>query len=185
MASRLQPLRWTHRTLTPIRHLARYSTADTPPPLMQKLKGDLKSAMRAKDAPRLAVLRTIMAANLNASKTSSPLKTDVQVVALIRKLQKAGEDAVAEAKAAKRDDLVDKEMQQIGILREYVEGSGVVALGEAEIKDLVKKAVEAAKEAGGEGKALIGEVMKRLNGEFEGKDVDRKAVAALVKQLTS
>lgn len=159
--------------------------ADAPPPLLQKLKGELKAAMRAKDAPRLSVLRSIMSANLNASKTSSPIRTDVQLVALIRKLRKSAQDAVAEAKAAGRDDLVDKENQQMSVLDEYVAGSGVQSLGEAEIKALINEAVEAAKGAGAAGKSLMGDVMKRVNAALEGKDVDKKSVAALVKELTS
>ncbi|KAL9488170.1 hypothetical protein ACSS6W_000447 [Trichoderma asperelloides] len=145
--------------------------ADAPPPLLQKLKGELKTAMRAKDAPRLSVLRSIMSANLNASKTSSPIRTDVQLVALIRKLQKSAQDAVADAQAAGRDDLVEKENQQISILDEYVAGSGVQSLGEAEIKALINEAIDSAKGAGTAGKSLMGDVMKRVNAALEGKDV--------------
>ncbi|KAK1255819.1 hypothetical protein MKX07_008078 [Trichoderma sp. CBMAI-0711] len=159
--------------------------ADAPPPLLQKLKGELKAAMRAKDAPRLSVLRSIMSANLNASKTTSPIHTDVQLVALIRKLQKSAQDAVADARAAGRDDLVQKENQQISILDEYIAASGVQTMGEAEIRVLINEAIEAAKGAGAAGKSLMGDVMKRVNGALEGKDVDRKSVAALVKELTS
>ncbi|RSL98415.1 hypothetical protein CDV31_012615 [Fusarium ambrosium] len=164
-----------------------YSTpaGDAPPPLLSKLKGELKTAMRAKDAPRLAVLRLIMSANLNASKTSSPIKTDVQLVALIRKIQKGAFDAVAEAKAAGREDLVQKEEEQIKVLNEYISNSGVQTLGEAELKALVQDAVEASKAAGVQAKAIMGDVMKRLSGALEGKDVDRKELAKLVKELTS
>ncbi|KAL7788732.1 Yqey-like domain-containing protein [Trichoderma ceciliae] len=185
--SRQAPLRLP-RTQCPSRPPSRlYSTqdVDASPPLLQKLKGELKSAMRAKDAPRLSVLRSIMSANLNASKTSSPIRTDVQLVALIRKLQKSAQDAVADAQAAGRDDLVQKENQQISIFDEYVAGSGVQTLGEAEIKTLINEAVEAAKGAGAAGKSLMGDVMKRVNAALEGKDVDKKSVAALVKELTS
>ncbi|KAL6881920.1 hypothetical protein HDV57DRAFT_517754 [Trichoderma longibrachiatum] len=159
--------------------------ADAPPPLLQKLKGELKAAMRAKDAPRLSVLRSIMSANLNASKTTSPIRTDVQLVALIRKLQKSAQDAVADAQAAGRDDLVQKENQQISILDEYIAASGVQTMGEAEVRVLINEAIEAAKGAGAAGKSLMGDVMKRVNGALDGKDVDRKSVAALVKELTS
>ncbi|KAH6607201.1 hypothetical protein Trco_003514 [Trichoderma cornu-damae] len=161
-----------------------YSTADAdaPPPLLQKLKGDLKIALRAKDAPRLSVLRSIMSADLNASKTSSPIRTDVQLVALIRKLQKSAHDAVADARAAGRDDLVQKESRQISVLDEYIAGSGVQTLGDAEMRALINEAVEAARGAGAAGKSLMGDVMKRVNVALEGKDVDRKSVAALVKE---
>ncbi|KAL7816619.1 hypothetical protein V8C26DRAFT_428867 [Trichoderma gracile] len=167
---------------------SRFYSADAdapPPPLLQKLKGELKAAMRAKDAPRLSVLRSIMSANLNASKTASPIRTDVQLVALIRKLQKSAQDAVADAQTAGRDDLVQKENQQIAILDEYIAASGVQTIGEAEIRVLINEAIEAAKGAGAAGKSLMGDVMKRVNSALEGKDVDRKSVAALVKELTS
>ncbi|CAM1511603.1 Fc.00g091160.m01.CDS01 [Cosmosporella sp. VM-42] len=162
-----------------------YSTdaADTPPPLLSKLKGDLKTAMRAKDTSRLNVLRAIMSANLNASKTSSPIRTDVQLVALIRKIQKSAQDAAADAKAAGREDLVEKEEQQIKVLDEYAANSGVQTLGEAELKLLVQEAVEASKAAGVTAKAILGDVMKRLTGALEGKDVDRKELAKMVKKL--
>ncbi|KAM0513854.1 hypothetical protein ACHAPE_007455 [Trichoderma viride] len=182
---RLSPAQCLSRPASAARFYSADADADVPPPLFQKLKGELKTAMRAKDAPRLSVLRAIMSANLNASKTSSPIRTDVQLVALIRKLQKSAQDAVADAKAAGRDDLVDKENQQMAILDEYVAGSGVQSLGEAEIKALINEAVEAAKGAGAAGKSLMGDVMKRVNAALEGKDVDKKSVAALVKELTS
>ncbi|KAF7548591.1 hypothetical protein G7Z17_g6963 [Cylindrodendrum hubeiense] len=163
-----------------------YSTTDdAPPPLLSKLKADLKSAMRAKDAPRLAVLRAILSANLNASKTASPIRTDIQLVALIRKIQKSSADAVTEAKTAGREDLVQKEEGQIKVLEEYVAGSGVQTLGEAELKALVQEAVEASKAAGINLKSIMGDVMKRLSGALEGKDVDKKEIAKMVKELTA
>ncbi|KAL6797707.1 YjgF-like protein [Trichoderma sp. SZMC 28013] len=178
--SRQAPLRFS-RTQCLAKSPRFYSAdAEAPPPLLQKLKGDLKTAMRARDAPRLSVLRAIMSANLNASKTTSPIRTDVQLVALIRKLQKSAQDAVADAQAAGRDDLVQKENEQISILDEYIAGSGVQTLGEAEIKALISQAIEAANGAGKGGKALMGEVMKRVNAALEGKDVDKKSVAALL-----
>ncbi|KAM4060400.1 yqey-like protein [Hirsutella rhossiliensis] len=161
-----------------------YTTASQDaPPLLEKLKGDLKSAMRAKDAPRLAVLRAIMSANLNASKTATPIQTDVQLVALMRKIQKGAEEAAAEAKTAGREDLVDKEVQQIRILQDYLASSGVESLGETQLKALVQDAVAASQSAGTAAKALVGDVMKRLSGALAGKDVDKKQVIALVKEL--
>ena len=123
--------------------------------------------MRAKDAPRLAVLRSIITASLNASKTANPIRTDVQLVTLLRKSQRSCLDAAEEFKAAGREDLAGKEEEQARIAEEYVAGSGVQVLGEAELKAMVEKAVEAAKAAGVTSKAMIGDVMKRL-GEADG-----------------
>lgn len=125
-----------------------------------------------------------MSASLNASKSSNPIRTDVQLVALVRRIQKSSQDAASDAKAAGRQDLVDKENEQIRILDEYLAGSGVQTLGEAELKTLIQDAIEASKKAGTATKSLVGDVMKRLAGSLEGKDVDRKAVAGFVKELT-
>lgn len=186
MALRARAAPLTMRTVAAPRIVNRLysSSADTitPPPLLQKLKGDLKTAMRAKDTHRLSVLRTVMSANLNASKTASPIKTDVQLVALMRKLAKGAEDAAAEARSVGREDLADKESAQIAILDEYIQGSGVVTLGAAELRAAVEAVVQEVKAAGVEGKGVMGEVMKRVNEKLEGKDVDKKSLATLVKE---
>lgn len=161
------------------------TTDDAPPPLFQKLKTDIKTAMRAKDAQRLAVLRAITSATLNASKTASPIRTDAQLVALIRRAQKASRDAVAEFRTAARDDLAAKEEEQIAIMDEYVAASGVQTLGEAELRALVGDAVAQARDAGVAAKGLVGDVMKRLGASLQGKDVNRKELAQLVKDMTS
>ncbi|KKA27666.1 hypothetical protein TD95_001244 [Thielaviopsis punctulata] len=158
-----------------------YSTATDGPALLAKIKGDLKTAMRAKDAARLAVLRAVLSATLNASKTASPIKTDVQLVALLRKTQTASADAAAQFKDAGRADLEAKEMAQVEILQEYIDNSGVQSIGLEQLKSLVAAKLEEAKAAGA--KSLVGDVMKRLNAELDGKDVDKKEVAALVKEM--
>jgi uncharacterized protein YqeY len=152
---------------------------------MQKLKGELKAAMRAKDAPRLTVLRTIIAENLNASKTSSPIKTDLQLVALIRKLKKGAEEAAAEAKAVNREDLVEKEEGLSMLYGEYLADSGVQTVAGAELKTLVQDIVEECKKAGTAPRSLVKDVMARMGQVTEGKDIDRKEVATLIKDMTS
>ncbi|PKS08896.1 hypothetical protein jhhlp_003509 [Lomentospora prolificans] len=160
-----------------------YSTATDSPPFLQKLKGDLKTAMRAKDTQRLSVLRAIMSATLNASKGPTPIRTDVQLVALLRKTQKSSLDAAKEFRDAGREDLAQKEEEQAQILEEYAANSGVQTLGETELKSMIAEAVESAKSAGVASKALVGDVMKRLAGALEGKDVDRKELANMVRQM--
>ncbi|KAH6659723.1 Yqey-like protein-domain-containing protein [Truncatella angustata] len=164
-----------------------YSSDPAPPPLLQKLRTDLKIAMRAKDAARLTVLRSILAQTLNASKTASPINTDAQLVALLRKTAKASEDASAEFKAANRDDLVEKEQAQINILNEYVSGSGVQVVGEDELRTIVSGVVTALTSEGSvQGKAKMGDVMKQLlgpGGPLDGKDVEKAQLSKIVKEV--
>ncbi|CCC08196.1 hypothetical protein SMACR_01744 [Sordaria macrospora] len=176
--------RWSQQL--PSKSIRAYSSeaAPAPAPLYAKLKGDLKTAMRAKDAPRLAVLRAVLAAVLNASKTSQPIETDAQLVALLRKTSRATQEAADQFRAAGRGDLVEKEESQIRVLEEYIAGSGVQSVDEAELKDMVL-AVQS--ELAAEGvDAKMGEVMKKLlgpGGRLDGKDVEKTTVAKIVKEV--
>lgn len=145
--------------------------------------------MRAKDAARLTAIRSILSATLNASKTSSPITTDAQLVALLRKTQRASSDASAEFAAANRQDLVDKEQAQISVLDEYVAGSGVEEVSEEQLRTVVAGVVTAMTSEGevAGGKARMGDVMKKLlapGGPLEGKDVERAQLAKIVKEVT-
>ncbi|KAK2613732.1 hypothetical protein N8I77_000624 [Diaporthe amygdali] len=165
-----------------------YSAEASPaPPLLAKFKTDLKTAMRAKDAARLSVLRTILSATNNAAKTSSPIKTDVQLVQLLRKTARGNQEAAEEARKAGREDLIAKEEAQVKIIDEYIAESGVQTLGKDELRAIVEKIVLEAKNEGVDEKRLSGEVMKRVvakDGPLEGKEVNRNEVAQIAKELT-
>ncbi|EGS21107.1 carbon-nitrogen ligase-like protein [Thermochaetoides thermophila DSM 1495] len=149
-----------------IRGARPYSSTDIPPPpLLSKIKDDLKTAMRAKDQNRLSVLRAVLAAVVNASKTDAPIKTDVQLVVLLRKSAAKSREAAAEARMAGREDLAEKEEAQAKILEEYAESSSV---RELTVDDL-RKQVEATKaQLIGEGvkaNQLFGQMMGKLMGD--------------------
>ncbi|KAI0815774.1 Yqey-like protein-domain-containing protein [Xylaria sp. FL0064] len=171
------------RPRTPVLTLAR-SYSDAPaPPLLQKLKGDLKAAMRAKDAARLTVLRAALASTLNASKTSSPVTTDAALVALLRKQAQGCADARDEFAAAGREDLAAKENAQISVLDEYVAGSGVEELSGDELRAVVSDVVAG---LGGGEKPKLGDIMKTLlapGGPLDGKTVEKAEVARVVKDV--
>jgi uncharacterized protein YqeY len=164
-----------------------YSSEEAPPPpLLVKLKGDVKTAMRAKDAPRLAVLRSVLSATLNASKTASPIKTDQQLVALLRKQAKTQKLSVEEFQGAGREDLAEKELAQIKVLEEYAEGSGVQTVGEEELRAILEATKAELAAEGITGKSALGETMKRLfapGGALDGKDVEKGDVSRLVKEV--
>ncbi|RKU45803.1 hypothetical protein DL546_005325 [Coniochaeta pulveracea] len=164
-----------------------YSSDEAPPPpLLVKLKGDLKTAMRAKDAPRLAVLRSVLATTLNASKTSSPIKTDVQLVNLLRKQARSQRETAEEFRSAKREDLAEKEEAQIKVLEEYANSSGIQTVAGEELRNIVEATMGDLAAEGVTGKSALGEAMKRLfapGGPLEGKDVDKNEVSTTVREL--
>jgi uncharacterized protein len=158
-------------------------TSAGPPPLLARLQGDLKAALKAKDAARLSVLRSILAATLNASKTGSPVRTDAQLVALLRRAARASADAVAEFRAAGREDLVDKEEAQIAVLQGYVATSGISTVEGEALRGLVEGVKAELDAEGVVGKQVMGEAMKRVLARLEGKDADKTEITRLVKQV--
>ncbi|CAK4033393.1 domain-containing [Lecanosticta acicola] len=152
-------------------------------PLLFKLKGDLKTAMKEKDTNRLNVLRGIIADVTNSSKTSNPIKTDMQLVSLLRKRMAAAKEASNDFQAAGRDDLVEKEQAQAAVFEEYA--GSVETLSEDDIKSAVTKVVDEMT-AVAQGKVNMGDALKKLlgaGGSLEGKNVDRSEVARVVKQV--
>jgi len=166
----------------------RYYAADTPapaPPLLLKLRSDLKTAMKAKDTNRLNVLRALLAEVTNQAKTSNPFKTDMQLVSLLRKRAAAAKSAGAEFKAAGRQDLVEQEDRQAAVMEEYA--GSVETMSESDIRNAVSEAVEEIR-AAAEGKVNMGDVLKKLlapGGSLDGKPVERSEVAKLVKNALS
>ncbi|KAI5868635.1 GatB/YqeY domain-containing protein [Durotheca rogersii] len=155
-----------------------------PPPLLLRLKADLKTALRGKDAPRLVAIRGILAAVLNASKTSSPITSDSRLIELIRGTQRASRQAIAEFAAADRQDLVDHEQAQVTVLDDFLHAAGVrIVEDEGEIRAAVDKVINAIGD-----KPSMNEIMKRVlgaGGPFEDGRVDKQLVAKVVKELVA
>lgn len=157
-------------------------TAPAPPPLLSKLKADLKTAMRAKDAPRLSVLRSVLAATTNAAKTSSPIATDLQLIALLRKTARGNQEAIEEAKKANRADLVDKEEAQVKVIDEYIAESGVQVLSEEEIRVLVQDTISQGQQEGKDSNQIFKELMSS-KWVPEGKLVDKATLGRIATEL--
>jgi uncharacterized protein YqeY len=165
---------------------AAYSTDAPPPPLLTKLKEDLKTSMRAKDTNRLTVLRSVLTATLNASKTDKPITTDAQLVSLLLKTARKSQEAAAEARAADREDIAEKEEAQQRILEEYAASSGLRELGEAELRQIVERTKASLVAAGTQEKALMGQMVRGLfapGGPLDGTSVSKPKVTAIIKEV--
>ena len=137
--------------------------------------------MQNKDSNRLSVLRSLLAQALNASKTSTPINTDMQMLALLRKSANAGRSASEEFKSAGRQDLADKEDSQIKILEEYA--GSVEKLGGEQIRTTVQGVVDTMRSEGS--KVQMGEVLKKVFAPevLGNKPVEKGEVATILKQI--
>src|SRR4029077_14181031 len=97
--------------------------------LKDRITDDMKSAMRAKDAPRLLTIRGLLAAMKQREVDERIELDDAAVVAIVDKLVKPRKDSIAQCTAGGRQDLVDKESAEMAVLEGYLPQR----LGSAEI----------------------------------------------------
>ncbi|KAE8314294.1 hypothetical protein BDV41DRAFT_219538 [Aspergillus transmontanensis] len=160
------------------------TTSPSTPPLMAKIRTDLKVAMRAKDTARLNVLRAIISETNNSLKTSSPIQTDLQLLSLIRKRMTGAKDAAQQFAEANRPDLKESEEKNVTILEEYANQVETISLDD--VKHSVAQEISRLKETGQ--KVEIGTLLKSLfapGGALDGKPAERSEVAKIAREAVS
>jgi len=133
---------------------------------------------------RLNVLRALITEITNASKTSSPIQTDLQLLSVIRKKTAQAKEAGQQFAEANRPDLKEQEDAQIAVLEEYA--AQVETMGVDQIREAVSQVISQLK---GEGKkADIGSVLKTLfapGGVLDGKPAEKAEVAKIAKEMVA
>ena len=142
-----------------------------------RITEDMKSAMRAKDAPRLSAIRLILAAVKQREVDERKELTDADIVAVLDKMGKQRRDSIAQYDAAGRQDLADAERFELNLLQEYMPK----ALSDAEIEQAVETALA---ESGAVGPQDMGKVMGLLKPRLAGR-ADMTAVSQRVKSRLS
>jgi len=141
--------------------------------LKERITDDMKTAMRAKDAPRLLTIRGLLAAMKQREVDERIELDDGAVVAILDKLVKQRKDSIAQFTAGGRQDLVDKEAAELQVLEAYLPKR----LGADEIADEIAVVVA---ESGATGPSDMGKVMAAAKARFAGR-ADMGAVSAAVK----
>ena len=141
--------------------------------LKARITEDMKTAMKAKEAGRLAAIRLLLAAIKQKEVDERVELDDAAVAAVIEKLVKQRKDSVTQYEAANRQDLADIEKAEIDILSAY--------LPEKMSSEEVAAAVAAAvAQTGAKGPADMGKLMGVLKPQLAGK-ADMAEVSKLVK----
>ena len=141
--------------------------------LKDRITEDMKTAMRAKDAPRLLTIRGLLAAMKQREVDERIVLDDAAVIAIIDKLVKQRKDSIAQFAAGARQDLVDKETAELHVLEGYLPqrlGADAIA---AEVAVIVAQ-------TGASGPSDMGKVMAAAKARFAGR-ADMAAVSAAVK----
>lgn len=147
--------------------------------LHEQIKGEVKEAMKAKDAVRLSVVRNMISAFTNelvaTGKTPQDILDDAGVLKVIKRLSNQRKDSIEQFINGGRPELADSEKAELAVLEIYLptlmsrEEIEVVARSKKDELCIIDKS-----KAG----QLTGAIMKDLVGKADGKDV-KEVVEAL------
>lgn len=143
--------------------------------LKLRITDDMKTAMRAKDTARLGVIRLILSELKQREVDERISLDDTQVFAVLNKMIKQRRDSLEQFKAANRQDLVDQESFELGVLQAYLPA----ALSEAEVDQIIKEAIAA---SGASSIKDMGALMTALRPKLQGR-ADMGEVSKKIKTL--
>ena len=145
--------------------------------LKEKIKNDIKEAMRAKEITKRDTLRNIQTSIKQIEVDERKELTDSEVEAILARYLKQREDAKAQFAEAGRDDLVAKEDEEIAIVQSYLPEP----MSDEELESVLQGIIEA---VGAESMKDMGKVMGAAKNAV-GSRADGARINQTVKKLLS
>ncbi len=147
--------------------------------IRERFAGDLKEAIKSRDAPRVSTLRLICAAIKDrdiAARTDDNAEGvgDTEILAILAKMIKQREESARIYEEAGRLDLAAQERDEIVVIRGYLPRQ----MSESEVDNAVKQAIG---ETGACSVRDMGKVMAHLKARHTGK-MDFARAGAAIKQ---
>ena len=149
----------------------------------EKLLGDIKAAMKARDQLRLDTLRMVKAkiqekeVELRGKKGREHVLEDGEILQVLTTAAKQRRDSIESFRSGGREELAAKEEQELAIIQEFLPKQ----LSDEDLERLVKEAVE---ETGAASPKDMGKVMKAVMPKVKGQADGKRINAAVRKLLT-
>ena len=143
--------------------------------LKKQLKEDLKTAMREKEVVKRDSIRAINTMIKQIEVDERREIDDEEVIKLIQRGIKQREEAITQYSAASRDDLVQKEQEQVDIFMLYLPAQ----VNDDELEDGMKEIIS---QTGAVSMKDMGKVMGIATKKFAGV-ADGKRINEMVKKL--
>jgi uncharacterized protein YqeY len=146
--------------------------------LQQRLDDDLKAGMKSSDNLKTSVLRMVKAAVKNKQIEKRKELSDEEIISVISTLTKQRRESIDMFSKGAREDLAEKERQELAILQMYLPS-------QLSPEDLDRIIMEAINESSAEGVKDIGKIMRlimpRVQGAADGKVVNQRVRELLEK----
>ena len=146
--------------------------------LVERLTNDMRQAMRDHDAVLRDTLRYVLSVVKNAEIDKRGPLTPDEEVAVLRSQAKQRQDAIEQFRAGGRDDLADREAEQLAVLERYLPQQ----MSDDELAAFVATGVA---EAGARGPKDMGKVMGLLTKRADGRVDGRRLSTAVREALAS
>jgi uncharacterized protein YqeY len=137
-------------------------------PLKARIQSDLNAARKERDKFRTLVLSTILADMKYREIEEMREGDDDMMVQVISKGIKQRKDAAEQMRGGGREDLAANEESQLAVLAAYLPES----LTEGDVRAMVREAIAAGTTQVG---PLMGVLMPKIRGRFDGKEANRIA----------
>ncbi len=141
--------------------------------LTDRIKEDMKAAMKGGDKARLGVIRLILAAIKQVEVDERIVLDNERVIQVLDKMLKQRRESIRQYAEAGRQDLVAIEEAEIPVIQDFLPQP----LTETEIDSMVKDAVA---ESGAESVKDMGKVMALLKAKMQGR-ADMSVVSNKIK----
>lgn len=143
--------------------------------LEKDIQNLLKEAMKAGDKTKVSVFRMLLSdiRNKKIEERVDDLGED-GVLSVMQKTAKRHKESIEKFKEGSRDDLVEKETQELAIIEEYLPEE----LAEEELAKIVSEAIE---RTGAQGQKDMGRVMGEVMGQVKGR-ADGSIINKIVRE---
>jgi uncharacterized protein YqeY len=146
--------------------------------LQQRLDDDLKAGMKSSDNLKTSVLRMVKAAVKNKQIEKCKELSNEEIISVISTLTKQRRESIDLFSKGGREDLAEKERQELAILQLYLPS-------QLSPEDLDRIIMEAINESSAEGVKDMGKIMRlimpRVQGAADGKVVNQRVRELLEK----
>ncbi len=134
--------------------------------LKDTIREELNAVRRERDKLRTVLYTSTLSEIKYKEVELGRAATDADVIEVINRAIKRRREASEQMRAGNRPELADKEDQEAALLTRYLPAQ----LSEAEVRALVREAI-----AGGANNmgAVMGRIMPKLKGAFDGKEANR------------
>lgn len=146
--------------------------------LIEQIDQDYLDAYKNHQSQLVSVLRLLKSTLKNAEIEKKELLSDQEVISIIQKEIKQGEEAILEYKRGDRAELAEKEKSEIDLLSKYLPKQLSNEELDAIISDIINQSDEETKNQPGR---IIGAIMSKVSGRAPGNLVSKLVLQKLNK----